>query len=136
MGHVGGNGQDLARTNDNFFPVDPELERAFQNVSQLFVGMGVLGNDAALFRSTRASIKSWPTISWRPSWAFKFSIGIEFHEMCWSLPLGRRFAMVPLRTAVAAGRAEFVADLGLEFLRDRADFFFMEFIQLQSLVEA
>ena len=50
--------------------------------------------------------------------------------------MGRRFAIVPLRTAVAAGRAEFVADLGLEFLRDRADFFFMEFIQLQSLVEA
>lgn len=50
MRHVGRNGQDFARTHDDFFSVDPELERAIKNVGDLLVVMAVLGNDASFFQ--------------------------------------------------------------------------------------
>src|SRR5208283_5566141 len=46
--HVGRNGQNFARIHHNLFAIDPEFQRAFQDVSDLLVVMAVLRNDASL----------------------------------------------------------------------------------------
>ncbi len=42
--------------------------------------------------------------------------------------------MVPFSATAATGRADFFADLDLDFVRGRADFFFMGFIQFAELI--
>lgn len=48
--HVGGDGQNFAGLDYDFFVVDPESERAFQNVSELLVGVAVLGDNTTLLQ--------------------------------------------------------------------------------------
>jgi len=48
MRHVGRNGQNFARVHDDLFAIDPEFQRAFQDVSDLLIVMAVLGHDASL----------------------------------------------------------------------------------------
>src|SRR3989454_7555136 len=45
--HVRGNSQHLTGVHHDFFAVNPEFQRTFQNISNLLVVMAVLGNDAA-----------------------------------------------------------------------------------------
>ena len=42
--------EDFAGVDDDFFAVDPELERAFENVGELLVVVAVLGDDAAFLQ--------------------------------------------------------------------------------------
>ena len=48
--HVGRNRQNLARVHNDFFAVDPELQRTFQDVGDLLVDVAVLGHDATLLQ--------------------------------------------------------------------------------------
>jgi hypothetical protein len=50
MRHVGGDAESFAGVDDDFFAVYPKLERAFEDVGELFVGMAVLGDDASFFQ--------------------------------------------------------------------------------------
>jgi len=48
--HVGRDGQHFAGVDHDLLAIDPELERSFQNVSNLLVVMAVQGHDAALLQ--------------------------------------------------------------------------------------
>ena len=48
--HVGRNAERFAGVDHDHFSVDPELERSFQDVGQLLVGVAVLRHDAAFFQ--------------------------------------------------------------------------------------
>jgi hypothetical protein len=48
--HVRGNAEHFAGMDDDFFAVDPELERTVQDVGELFVVVAVLGDDASFFQ--------------------------------------------------------------------------------------
>jgi hypothetical protein len=48
--HVGGNAEDFAGVNCDFFAVDPELQCAIKDVGELLVVMAVLGHDASFFQ--------------------------------------------------------------------------------------
>src|SRR6266702_736708 len=48
MRHVWGNTEHFAGVDHDLSAVDGELQRAFENVSELLVDMAVLGNDASL----------------------------------------------------------------------------------------
>jgi len=54
MWHVGRNTQDLTGAHKDLFAVDPELQRAFQNVSELFVDVAMFGNNTSLFSKEHA----------------------------------------------------------------------------------
>ncbi len=47
--HIAWDCQNLTRTNHNFPAIDPELERALENIGELLVVVTVQGNNAALF---------------------------------------------------------------------------------------
>jgi hypothetical protein len=48
--HVGGDAENFAGVDNDFLTVDPELQRSVENVSELFVMVAVLGNDATFFK--------------------------------------------------------------------------------------
>ena len=74
--HVRRDAEDLSGMHHDFLAADPELQRTIEDVSELFVVVAVLGNDASPFRSTRANIISWPTTNCRCSSGFRSSSGI------------------------------------------------------------
>src|SRR5882762_2926047 len=50
MRHVGRDGQNLAAVDNDDATIDPELQRALEDVGQLLVVVAVLGHDAALLQ--------------------------------------------------------------------------------------
>ncbi len=48
--HVRRDAEHFARVNDDFFTVDPELQRAVENVRELLVVVAVLGDNASLLQ--------------------------------------------------------------------------------------
>lgn len=76
MWHMGRDAEHFTGVDHDFFAIDPELERAVEDVSELLVVVAVFGNDAAFFRRTRASMISWPTTNWRCSSGLRSSSGI------------------------------------------------------------